>query len=133
MNRQVTQKEYIEAHKFLRESYGPANFCENLECTKDSTRYEWALKHGYKHEKNRDNYQMLCRTCHGKYDFIHRNKGHVSNPTQRITLHWIRECAFDYILKNPETKEQILKFVQYLEQKHRSRTQSAKRPNPNTK
>lgn len=70
---------YFAIHIWLKKNYGKANKCENPKCyypRKDSLgkimekpkRYEWSLIKGRKHSHNRENYQMLCSSCHKNYD-----------------------------------------------------------------
>lgn len=57
---------YRIVHTWLNKNYGKANHCEH--CSKPSKRFEYALKHGFKHERNIDNYIQLCTKCHRLYD-----------------------------------------------------------------
>ena len=56
-------------HQWLRSKYGSANKCEHYACMGESKHYDWSLIDGKKHEKNRNNYRMFCRSCHFKYDW----------------------------------------------------------------
>jgi len=60
---------YSGIHKWLFYNYGKAGKCES-NCCKNKTpkRFEWALLKGLKYEKKRDNFIMLCASCHRKYD-----------------------------------------------------------------
>ena len=60
---------YNSAHKWLSYHFGRASKCERCG-TKESSRYEYALLKGKKHEKNRENYIELCVFCHKVYDRI---------------------------------------------------------------
>lgn len=53
---------------WLYSKYGKADKCENKDCTGKSSVYNWALKSGKEYEKNRDNFIMLCTSCHRIYD-----------------------------------------------------------------
>jgi len=62
-------------HMWLRKNFGDANKCENLHCYYVDIygfkpRYEWSLLRGKKYEKKRENFWMLCKSCHFKYDLI---------------------------------------------------------------
>lgn len=70
---------YFAIHAWLLREYGKANKCENLSCKyprKNANgslllkpkRFEWALIHGCHYQHNRNNYMMLCASCHRKYD-----------------------------------------------------------------
>jgi hypothetical protein len=72
---------YGNIHQWLRYHYGKPTKCENPEgCIYPRgnankykrllapKRFEYALLTGKKHAHNRENYIMLCPSCHGKYD-----------------------------------------------------------------
>lgn len=59
---------YSSIHSWLRRNFGKANECGNLACDSDSIFYEWALLKGFAYHRNRNNFVMLCRACHTKYD-----------------------------------------------------------------
>ena len=57
-------------HDWIRENYGSANKCSNPDCKYNKPkRYEWALIHGKKYERNVENFIQLCPSCHRKYDY----------------------------------------------------------------
>ena len=59
---------YRIVHDWINKHYGKATHCDNPECKGISNKYEYALIHGMEHDRKRDNYIMLCRSCHRKYD-----------------------------------------------------------------
>ena len=70
---------YGGIHSWLVRMFGKANKCENLLCVyprknkggnivKMAKRFEYALMVGKKYERKRENYIMLCPSCHRKYD-----------------------------------------------------------------
>ncbi len=59
---------YKALHRWLKDNFGKANKCENPECEGKSKLFEWAKLKGKKYSHNRKNFQMLCRSCHRKYD-----------------------------------------------------------------
>lgn len=61
-------------HKWIRKYYGKANKCENTECRKKSNCYDFALIKGRKYLRKRENYKMLCRGCHVKYDMTKKRR-----------------------------------------------------------
>ncbi len=70
---------YSALHYWLQRTYGKANHCENrknnilkFECSKESKNYNWALIKGKKYKRKRENFIMLCHSCHLKDD---KNKG----------------------------------------------------------
>ena len=59
---------YQAKHMWIINHYGHADRCENKECTfKEPKRFEWANVSG-KLKRNRDDYLMLCCSCHRKWD-----------------------------------------------------------------
>jgi len=66
---------YGGIHDWLQSRFGYADKCENREndilnfnCSKKSNNYDWALLKGLKYERKRENFIMLCHSCHLKYD-----------------------------------------------------------------
>ena len=59
---------YCAIHKWLYKHYGKANKCENPLCKKLSFQFQWAKKKGCDYEHKRENFIMLCQTCHRNYD-----------------------------------------------------------------
>lgn len=63
---------YEGVHAWLERDYGKPQRCDNPNCQyKKTIRWDWALIHGKKYERKRENFMRLCRSCHIKYD---RNK-----------------------------------------------------------
>ena len=71
---------YSAYHWWLKNKFGSANQCDNINCiyprliddgrvlAEKPKRFEWALIKGKQHEHKRENYIMLCPSCHRKYD-----------------------------------------------------------------
>ena len=58
---------YQGLHKWLRNHYGKADKCENVNCSKKSNTFDWANVSGeYKRDIN--DYIKLCRSCHINMD-----------------------------------------------------------------
>lgn len=66
--RKIRPKGYSELHMWMRYHYGSANDCENELCPKISRNYHWALIRGCDYERKRENFMMLCASCHQRYD-----------------------------------------------------------------
>ena len=58
--------EYRNLHKKIGKLWGKANLCEK--CNRKNTRYYWSNKTG-KYLLERNDWQMLCASCHWKYDY----------------------------------------------------------------
>ena len=69
----IGSKNYNSIHSWLRKKYGEANKCENIMCKGLSKNYEWAKKPSAEYEKNRDNFMMLCKSCHAFQDCKPKN------------------------------------------------------------
>lgn len=64
----ISLEEYGAIHYWLKKHYGKADMCENKNCTRDSKKYEWALKTGEKYDRKRSSFMKLCKRCHAKMD-----------------------------------------------------------------
>ena len=65
---------YLTIHKWLIRDFGKANKCEGKECRKISKCFDWSLLEGKNYERKRENFIMLCRSCHKKYDMTEETK-----------------------------------------------------------
>lgn len=61
---------YKGVHRWLGRIFGKANKCENPNCLKVSNFFDWSLLKGKQYLRKRDNFWMLCRSCHKIYDHI---------------------------------------------------------------
>ncbi len=68
---------YVSVHKWLRSKFGSACKCESEDCKGISSIYEYALRKGYEYDKVRENFLMLCRSCHQKYDFVEEKRKYL--------------------------------------------------------
>lgn len=66
----ITNQEYIDVHKWVRENFGNACRCENPLCEKRNPNYQWALRRGRKYERNIKSFVQLCIRCHREYDKV---------------------------------------------------------------
>lgn len=65
----IDEKEYSIIHSWLRRQYGAANKCESDSCEGWCVKYHYALRKGFQYKKDRNNFIMLCLSCHLKYDW----------------------------------------------------------------
>jgi len=66
----INANEYFRIHNWLNYHYGKADKCENDNCISvNPKRFERALIKGRKHERKKENYIMLCSSCHRRYDY----------------------------------------------------------------
>ena len=73
----IDYNKYQRIHYWLRKKYSLIKKCETVGCPSKG-RIEWALKHGKEYKFNRDNFLMLCKSCHTKYDFTEETKLKIS-------------------------------------------------------
>jgi hypothetical protein len=70
---------YSAYHKWLQSNYGKADKCQSklleLFCSNKSKKYHWAKLTNKKYEHKRENFIMLCASCHKRYDGTLPNKG----------------------------------------------------------
>lgn len=59
---------YGGVHCRIRADYGRASFCQRLLCNGESRSIEWANLDGKYNPMDRDNWAMLCQSCHWQYD-----------------------------------------------------------------
>ncbi len=64
----ISDSEYSAVHHWLKKNFGVASKCESNLCYGGSTRFDWAKKRGKSYTRNRKNFWMLCKSCHGFYD-----------------------------------------------------------------
>ena len=105
MIKNVTKKEYDSIHHWLRYRYGSADMCESKTCSNISTNYQWALKEDMLYEKNRENFDMLCVSCHTKRDHTEetRAKMAISQSARRetpATQEFIDKCKQIHLKRN---------------------------------
>lgn len=61
-------KNYSTVHAWIRRKYGKANICEESTCNGKSKRFTYAKIKGKRYSRKRENYKMLCYSCHVQYD-----------------------------------------------------------------
>lgn len=71
---------YGGIHSFMAKNYGKASKCENKDCPKKSTTYQWANLSGeYKHD--RSDWAEMCASCHQLMDRKNLcGRGHELTP-----------------------------------------------------
>lgn len=89
--------EYFRVHNWLSYHYGKANCCENKLCASVSPkRFEWALIKGENIARIRNNFIMLCPSCHRKYDYTNQQRGKISfSKTGKAAANKIAVYQFD--------------------------------------
>jgi len=85
-NRKLRGGGYSSIHKWLKRRYGKAFRCEDPRCNGITNLYEWALIKGKNYRHKRENFIMLCKSCHRKYDMTEEIKGKISRTKIRNNL-----------------------------------------------
>lgn len=70
-------------HTWLRVNFGRPNKCEQKNCEGKSSRFEWAKLRDKEYERKRENFWMLCVSCHKKYDYSDERKRKLSNSLKK--------------------------------------------------
>jgi len=90
----IKNTHYNSVHKWLFYKYGNANKCESNECLERSKQYDWSLIHGKELTRDRNNFRMLCRSCHTRYDnrFDYCRNGHKRTEENTFFRNDIINC-----------------------------------------
>ena len=112
---------YSLVHQWFRYHYGSANRCESNSCSGKSKRFEWALIKGKKYEKKRENFMMMCRSCHRKYDITDAFRKHmatqiIKNFKKTNTPEFYKGMSLKLRGINHHTKEFIKKMSKPINQ-----------------
>lgn len=77
--------EYFRIHNWISYHHGKATKCENEKCKSGSPkRFEWALLKGNDYKRDRNNFIMLCPSCHRKYDFTEQTRQKMSTGRKGV-------------------------------------------------
>lgn len=60
---------YDYVHLWLKQNFGKAKECENLNCPKKSSTFQWAKLTNKPYKPIREYYIQLCLPCHRQYDW----------------------------------------------------------------
>ena len=103
----MTKKEYRDIHQWLRATYGRPQICEQEQCSGLSKTYDWALKSGMSHKKDKNNYLRLCRKCHGKYDVTDEKKRRLLEIAHTPQAEASRSASLKGMEKSEITKNKM--------------------------
>jgi hypothetical protein len=106
-------KEYGKIHDWLHKTYGKPVHCDNPNCKVENVkRYEYALKKGCEYEFNRDNFIIMCKSCHVRYDMTREwFENMVETRIERDNYHHTPESCINISnackgMKMPESQKQ---------------------------
>lgn len=74
---------YSTIHQWLTRGFSKKQ-CEH--CRSKNKKFDWALKKGHKHSKNRKSYLCLCRGCHLKYDYTKKRSRFMGKMLLRARI-----------------------------------------------
>lgn len=78
---------YHTIHSWLQTNFKKEK-CED--CGSTNKKFDWALKKGRKYLRKRENFKVLCRSCHLKYDCTKKRremgKTLVQHRWKKLTL-----------------------------------------------
>lgn len=77
---------YNSIHAWLRYHYVKGNVCEGAECSGVCKIMHFALRQGKKYEKNRENFIVLCFSCHKKYDMTDETRKKMSESRMGVKM-----------------------------------------------
>ena len=110
-------REYHRIHAWIKRNYGKANKCESSNCKKISTSYHWALKKGFNYEKARENFIMLCQSCHKIYDMndlvrdkMSKSKQGEKHSRSKLTDAQVIEIRKNYSFRKNTCKKLALQY-----------------------
>lgn len=76
---------YSAVHKWLTKHYGKANKCEAGFCSGISKTYQWAKLIDCEYEHKRENFMMMCASCHRRYDITDDQVARMANTLAKRT------------------------------------------------
>jgi DNA-binding XRE family transcriptional regulator len=97
--------DHNSVHIWLYKKYGKAKKCENKKCNNESATFDWAKLKNKEYEFKRDNFIMLCRSCHYYYDEkfkIHKKEKGSYGKKETISL---------FIEKNKKSIANLIKEI----------------------
>jgi hypothetical protein len=85
---------YVSTHQWLNRHYKKTK-CDFCDIT--HKRLQWAVKKGCQIEKDRNNFIVLCSSCHQKYDYTEerRNKMSMVKKGKKIMKRWKPVSSID--------------------------------------
>lgn len=101
---------YEGIHRWLGVTFGKANRCEGANCKGISDNYQYALRKGMPYARKRENFLMLCVSCHSSYDKTPSQPCHCGNKSLARGLcraHYLRLWKTDSL---PAKKSLCEKF-----------------------
>jgi len=78
----------LSIHKWLKNNYGKPDRCESIDCNHISKKFDLALIKGKEYERKRENFIILCRSCHKKYDMSQAFKDKTSIIMKERWIEW---------------------------------------------
>lgn len=70
---------YSAIHKWLKRHYGKAYKCQAAFCSGISKTYQWAKLKDCEYAHKRENFIMMCASCHHQYDMVDDTVAKMAN------------------------------------------------------
>jgi len=84
---------YHALHDYLGKHFPKAGVCDECDMT---AKTQYAVIHGRKYSRKRDDYRELCASCHAAYDYDLRHKPGEKNGCAKLTEDDVREIRRRY-------------------------------------
>lgn len=83
-NLPVSAREYASIHWYIRYHFNHEKVkCENPKCSGRSKNLQWALIHGKSYERKRENFMVLCGSCHVIYDLTDKVRARMNKHKKK--------------------------------------------------
>lgn len=99
---EISKPEYARIHGWLRWNFTKTDKCESLSCLKNNKNFEWALLNGKTYEKKRENFIVLCRSCHRKYDLDSDARLKIARANNKILTQLYCRDGHEFTEKNTQ-------------------------------
>lgn len=91
----ISEAEYLSIHAWIRHHHGKPNKCEICGSC-ENKRYEWALRKGFKYDRDIKSYIRLCKGCHSVYDFTEETRIKLSKSHKGKVLTYLHKAIIQY-------------------------------------
>lgn len=105
----LTKSQYRNLHHWLDRHFTKEK-CEGENCPDKGYRLEWSLKKGYAYERIRENYLILCKSCHTRYDFSEKTRKKQADNARR-TLNGYKKGHKHYPVKDMEAFRKKMRVI----------------------
>jgi len=103
----VLEPDYVAVHYWLNKNYTKQKSCER--CGKMNKKLEWSANDPENYRRERDNYEVLCVSCHRKKDANHIEcpNGHPRQGNTGIKNRGEKFCRICARQQNKEYRQRV--------------------------